>query len=97
MSCYMHLFCLVFEELHFYVLSLNYFSVLRKTATQGDRELRCSQMGVIKLKKLLKHEREIYLEDLGRTVDNISTIRGVGVVDISGWLVTFLTSNLYIK
>ena len=53
-------------------------------------------MGVIKLKKLLKYERNLYLEDLGGTVDNISTIRGVGVVDISGWLVTFLTSNLAI-
>ncbi len=53
-------------------------------------------MGVIKQKKLLKHERIIYLEDLRRTVDNISTIRGIGVVDISGWLVTFLSSNLVI-
>ena len=53
-------------------------------------------MGVTNLKKLLKHERNIYLDDLKRTVDNISSIRGVGVVDISGWLVTFLTSNLAI-
>ena len=43
---------------------------------------------------------EIYiwriLEGQWISVDNISTIRGVGVVDISGWLVTFLTSNLAI-
>ena len=52
--------------------------------------------GVGKIFLLIKHERNIYLDDLKRTVDNISSIRGVGVVDISGWLVTFLTSNLAI-